>query len=75
MIHFVLTAVIVCTLGFHYLSQLSFTTTTDWTQNYGDRDKLLGGYMLTGEYPKIEDDGPNDQFYRVKYWHIMNNFS
>lgn len=75
MIHFALTAALVCTLGFHYLSRLSFTTTTDWTQNYGDRERLLGGYMVTGEYPKIEDDGPNDQFYRVKYWHIMNNYS
>ena len=75
MLHFTFTAVLVCALGVHYLSQLSFTTTTDWTHNYGDRDRLLGGYIVTGEFPKIEDDGPNDQFYRVKFRRIADNYS
>ena len=75
MLHFAVTAVLVCALGVHYLSQLSFTTTTDWAHNYGDRDRLLGGYIVTGEFPEIEDEGPNDQFYRVKIRRIADNYS
>ena len=74
-LHFVVTAVIVCSLGIHFGSLLSFTTTTDWAHNYGDRDRLLGGVIVTGKFPEIEDDGPNDQFYRVKYQYIANTYS
>jgi len=74
-LHFAITAVIVGVLGFHYLSQLSFTSTTDWAHNYGDRDRLLGGFIVTGEFPEIEDEGPNDQFYRVKYRYIAGTYS
>ena len=75
MFHFTITAVLVCALVFHYLSQLSFTTTTDWAHNYGDRDRLLGGFIVTGEFPEIEDEGPNDQFYRVKFRYIAGTYS
>ena len=74
-LHFLITAVVVCTLGIHFGSLLSFTTTTDWAHNYGDRDRLLGGFIVTGDFPKIEHDGPNDQFYRIKFQYIANTYS
>ena len=74
-LHLVVSVLVVCGLGFHYLKLLSFTSTTDWAHNYGDRDRLLGGYIVTGEFPKIELDGPNDQFYRIKYAYIAKTYS
>ncbi len=74
-LHLAASVLIVLLLGIRFAQQLSFTKTIDWAHNYGDRDRLLGGFIVTGEFPKIEKDGPNDQFYRVKYQYIANTYS
>ena len=74
-LHLAASVLIVLLLGFRFAQQLSFTKTIDWAHNYGDRDKLLGGFIVTGEFPEIENDGPNDQFYRIKYQYIANTYS
>ena len=75
-VHMAVTVLIVCALCFHNLHMLSFTSTTDWAHNYGRRDRILAGYIRTGEYQELEDheeNRMNDRFYRVKYWYILNS--
>ena len=73
--HAIITVLVVFALGFHFLNALTLESTTDWSHNYGRRDRLLAGYLTTGEFPELEDqelNSCNDEFYRVKYWYIIN---
>ena len=77
-LHAAATILVVCVLGFHFMRSLTFTSTTDWVNNYGRSERLLAGYINTGEFPELEDpdyNASNDKFYRVKYWFIANSDS